>query len=91
MKLRLDIWLVSLLGVCAAGAKEDPVLASVTWSEDHGFRLVNDVATFENQDTVAVGNFTNAINETGWSYLEIKTDPRFPDNIQVIYFRRAPQ
>jgi hypothetical protein len=34
-------------------------------------------------ETVAWINYTNAINETGWSYLEVKTDPRFPDKIQV--------
>ena len=34
-------------------------------------------------ETVAVANFTNAVNQTGWSYLEIKTSPRFPDEIQV--------
>ena len=59
-----------------------PVLASMKWSTDAGFSVVEDYLT-TSIDTVAWLNYTNAINATGWSYLEIKTDHRFPDKIQV--------
>ena len=59
-----------------------PVLASMKWSADAGFSVVEGHLT-TSIDTVAWLNYTNAINATGWSYLEIKTDHRFPDKIQV--------
>ena len=59
-----------------------PVLASMKWSTDAGFSVVEDYLT-TSIDTVAWLNYTNAINATGWSFLEIKTDHRFPDKIQV--------
>jgi hypothetical protein len=58
------------------------LLASMTWTHDDGFVVVDGKLT-TSVETVAWINFTNAINETGWSYLEIKTDHRFPDKIQV--------
>ena len=66
-------------GLCA---DEKPILASMTWTKDKGFELVKN-QLLESDQTVAVANFTNAINETGWSYLEIKTSSKFPDNVQV--------
>ena len=59
-----------------------PVLASMKWSTDAGFSVVEGYLT-TSIDTVAWLNYTNAINATGWSYLEIKTDHRFPDKVQV--------
>lgn len=59
-----------------------PILASMTWSQDKGFNLLEDV-TSKTPDTVGWVNFTNAINQTGWSYLDIKTNANFPDKIQV--------
>ena len=32
---------------------------------------------------VAWGNFTNEIQTTGWSYLEVTASPNFPDAVQV--------
>lgn len=67
------------------GSKSDinePILASMTWTEDNGFKLVPNVLA-NTVDTVAWANFTNAINQTGWSYLEIRTEGKFPDKIQV--------
>ena len=58
------------------------LLASMTWTHEDGFVVVDGKLT-TSVETVAWINFTNAINETGWSYLEIKTDHRFPDKIQV--------
>ena len=59
-----------------------PIYASMTWSQATGFSLVVDkISTSEN--TVGWVNFTNAINQTGWSYLEIKTHEQFADKIQV--------
>ena len=59
-----------------------PVLASMTWSQEKGFDLVVDKIS-TSVDTVGWVNFTNAINQTGWSYLEIKTHEEFADKIQV--------
>ena len=59
-----------------------PILASMTWSQDKGFDLLVDVIS-RTPETVGWVNFTNAINQTGWSYLEIKTHENFPDKIQV--------
>ena len=33
--------------------------------------------------TVAWGNFTNEIETTGWSYLEVTASPQFADAVQV--------
>lgn len=60
----------------------EPVLASMLWTKESGFQLVDGELT-TSSDTVAWINYTNAINETGWSYLEIKTTHTFPDKIQV--------
>ena len=62
-----------------------PILASMTWSQEKGFDLVLDRIT-HSVDTVGWVNFTNAINQTGWSYLEIKTYDQFDDKIQVCMF-----
>jgi hypothetical protein len=65
------------------GAKGSaPVLSSMKWTEESGFVLVDGELT-TTADTVAWANFTNAVNETGWSYLEVRTDHRFPDKVQV--------
>ena len=59
-----------------------PILASMTWSYEKGFGLETDQIS-TTTDTVGWVNFTNAINQTGWSYLEIKTHEHFADKIQV--------
>ena len=64
-------------------SKQEPVLASMTWTEKDGFKLIENQLNVNDADTVAVANFTNAINETGWSYLEVTTYPQFPDKVQV--------
>jgi hypothetical protein len=69
-------------GTDTSGDASPPVLASMKWSADEGFSVVEGHLT-TSIDTVAWLNYTNAINATGWSYLEIKTDHRFPDKIQV--------
>ena len=55
----------------------------MTWTEKDGFKLIENQLNANDADTVAVANFTNAINETGWSYLEVTTYPQFPDKVQV--------
>ena len=70
---------------------EEPVLASVTWNKKNGFQIVEELLDMEKDgvgETVAVANFTNAVNQTGWSYLEIKTSSKFSDEIQVSLFSR---
>ena len=62
---------------------EDPILASMTWSSENGYKLVQN-QLLDSEETVAFVNFTNAINKTGWSYLEIKTSSQYPDYVQVL-------
>lgn len=78
----LLLLLVTFTTCCHGQEADRPVLASMTWSKHNGFDLVQGKLT-TTVDTVAWANFTNAINQTGWSYLEIKTDPKFPDKIQA--------
>ena len=63
-------------------AREDPILASMTWTSQNGYKLVEN-QLLDSEETVAIVNFTNAINKTGWSYLEVKTSSEFPDYVQV--------
>ncbi len=81
----MRILLVLLIAASEAvfAASNEPILASMTWSEKEGFKIRENELT-STPDTVAWANFTNAINETGWSYLEVKTDSRFPDKVQVM-------
>ncbi len=64
------------------GYTEEPVLASMLWTESGGFKLVTGELT-ASENTVARANYTNAVNSTGWAYLEIDTEEKFPDHIQV--------
>eukprot|EP00095_Tigriopus_kingsejongensis_P006305 maker-scaffold61_size441589-snap-gene-0.13 protein:Tk06305 transcript:maker-scaffold61_size441589-snap-gene-0.13-mRNA-1 annotation:"hypothetical protein DAPPUDRAFT_213420" len=60
----------------------DPNLGSMVWTPKSGFKLVEG-GLRQKFDTVAWANYTNDINQTGWSYLEVETDPKFPDKIQA--------
>ena len=40
----------------------------MTWTEKDGFKLIENQLNANDADTVAVANFTNAINETGGSF-----------------------
>ena len=46
--------------------------------------LFKNVFVLRTPNAVAWANYTNAINSTGWSYLEVNTEERFPDKIQVL-------
>ncbi|XP_059091738.1 putative phospholipase B-like 2 [Tigriopus californicus] len=61
---------------------ETPLLATVEWSPSTGFSMSKGSLT-KKATTVAWGNFTNAINQTGWSFFEVETDASFPDEIQA--------
>lgn len=88
-------WLQSLfICLCFAGSSlattiNEPILASMTWTESDGFRLIEGKLNVNDASTVAVANFTNAINATGWSYLEVKTFPQFPDKVQVRFINHV--
>ncbi len=87
--LKAAVLLAALLtSATAFAASNEPILASVLWSEDAGFHIAEELS--KSPKTVAWGNFTNAINSTGWSYLEIKTDSNFPDKVQVKYYLHHP-
>ena len=89
---RMSVFVIALVLVTSAfTASEavslpDPVLASVTWNKRDGFGIVQGLAE-DNDKVVAWGNFTNRINQTGWSYLEIKTNQNYPDKIQVSIYQ----
>ena len=80
--LRFLLSLLFLAPLCL-GAKNAPILASMTWTEKDGFKLMEGGLNANDGTTVALANFTNAINTTGWSFLEVKTFPQFPDKVQV--------
>lgn len=83
--LVLGLFLCVFQGVLATDSQESSAataLASVTWNSSHGFRVIEGTLSTSN-DTVAWGNFTNATNQTGWSFLEINTNEKFPDKVQV--------
>ena len=88
--MKLSVVILSLLSLCTSSYSlevppaptTEPVLASMLWTEKDGFELVEDFLT-TTKETVARANFTNAINATGWSYLEIDTVEKFPDKVQV--------
>ena len=68
-------------------ADEDTIYAKVLWNtEEGGFRLMKEPLIQQGQEddeVVAWGTFTNNINSTGWSFLEISTKESFPDKMQV--------
>ena len=81
------LWLVLVVwfSSAAVNATEKPIVASMSWTPENGFELMKNVLA-NGPNVVAKANFTNAINETGWSYLEIVTMPEFPDKVQVCLF-----
>ena len=84
MRLLLwSVWVVLASATIVNGA-ENPIVASMSWTPENGFELMKNVLA-NGPNVVARANFTNAINETGWSYLEIVTMPEFPDKVQVCF------
>lgn len=81
----LFLFLAALLShqVADGNLTTEPVLASMTWTKEDGFKLIENQLNTNDANTVAVANFTNAINQTGWSYLEVTTYPQFPDKVQA--------
>ena len=80
-----SVWVVLASATIVNGA-ENPIVASMSWTPENGFELMRNVLA-NGPNVVAKANFTNAINETGWSYLEIVTMPEFPDKVQVCLFQ----
>lgn len=80
----VSIFVVSLhlATVKAQENPETPIFSTVQWSPSSGFSLIKGPLNKTSQ-TVAWGSFTNAINQTGWSFLEVETDPSYPDEIQA--------
>ena len=80
------VWVVvGFSATAAVNATEKPfIVASMSWTPENGFELMKNVLA-NGPNVVARANFTNAINETGWSYLEIVTMPEFPDKVQVCF------
>ena len=84
MKPRDVIWSLFWVTVTQmVRGQEKPILASMTWHPENGYQLVEDQLLTGVKEAVAIVNFTNAINQTGWSYLEVTTFPQFPDKVQV--------
>ena len=66
-----------------------PVRVAMQWNSRYGFKvfMVPDNpqnSTYGDGTVVAWANFTNAINQTGWSFLEIRTSEDFQDEDQVV-------
>ena len=95
MALGWILVVLHVISVAAAvyAAPTDPVLVSMTWDKDQGFQVVENhlMASFDDHKYVATANFTNAINQTGWSYFEVKTNghhnDRFQVSVQLVYMR----
>lgn len=66
-----------LVHVCAASTEKK---VYVTWHHSSNKFTVHSTAV---QDVVATATFVNAINATGWSYLEVWTNETFPDSVQA--------
>ncbi|XP_028400611.1 putative phospholipase B-like 2 [Dendronephthya gigantea] len=63
-----------------AGADE-ALYASVVWDPLSNHLYVEDAVL---PDAVAWGRFSNEVNKTGWSYLEVHTTRGYPDDIQSL-------
>ena len=87
MRLLLwSVWVVLASATTIVNGAENPIVASMSWTPENGFELMKNVLA-NGPNVVARANFTNAINETGWSYLEIVTMPEFPDKVQVCFLK----
>ena len=78
--------LLLTVGACIASQAKEPALASVTWTSEDGYQLreLDDKSILStNRDSVVTANFTDALFQTGWSYLEITTNEQFTDDRQV--------
>lgn len=78
----LGLFLVIFALLSPAAFALQSKLATVTWTFEDGFQLQDD-RLHMSPDSVAWANFTNQVNSTGWSYLEVQTSDQFPDKIQV--------
>eukprot|EP00042_Codosiga_hollandica_P042942 m.401136 g.401136 ORF g.401136 m.401136 type:complete len:559 (+) comp56440_c0_seq2:369-2045(+) len=69
----------ALIAVCLAA----PVRKSVFLNAKGEFEVVERVSESEHflAGEIIVGSFDNAINTTGWSFLSIRSNPEFPDNL----------
>lgn len=81
---RLNMKGLCLLTCCFLGIGLGTVLsqqtASVTWDQSSNkYSLHKGVV----QDYVAMGAFRNEINSTGWSYLNVSTIQKFPNEVQA--------
>ncbi|VDM46360.1 unnamed protein product [Toxocara canis] len=53
---------------------------SICMSDEGKMRILHG---FDCRYQVAVGRFRNAVNDSGWSFLEIETKPEYPPEIQA--------
>jgi len=81
MRIVLFLNLLLFNFICGLETAPKPVIVSALWSHEHGFKVVSGVS--DTKHTVGVANYTNAVNQTGWAYLEIETYEQFPDEIQA--------
>ena len=80
----LTLALLIVLCACSAKSLDDDVniKASLLWRPITGYTIVDGELT-SSDDTLAWATFKNDINQTGWTYLEVKTFSRFDDQKQV--------
>jgi len=79
----LLLMLIEGISPCFGSASKSYV-ATVTWTPRNGYQLLEN-KLHHSPDTVAWGNYTNEVNSTGWSYLEVHTSDQFPDKVQVFF------
>ncbi len=87
--LRSAIICAAFLSIGYASEAPQTRLGSVTLSENGrglevSMHTEESYLALDRSTTLAWGNFTNAINQTGWSFLEIKTNEHFEDVLQVL-------
>lgn len=87
MWLLSAVLLISANLVASQEPPEHPISASILWNAKEGFRYVEGPEALNtHDDKIAWATYTNAINSTGWAYLEVSTAASFPDRIQVMSF-----
>uniref|UniRef100_A0A4Q8K3A3 Phospholipase B-like n=2 Tax=Liphistius sp. SGP-2016 TaxID=1905180 RepID=A0A4Q8K3A3_9ARAC len=75
--IQISVFFAIVIPVLSAGVSQN---ASVTWDSGAGIFTVH---RFKADKYVAYATFTDEIFLTGWSYLEVSTNEKYPDSVQA--------
>jgi len=75
-------FVVVWFALASAAEESETIKASLLWTKENGFQVRHNELSLS-EDTVAWATFKNEINQTGWTYLEVKTSGKFEDSIQA--------